>query len=139
MRKFLLVVLIIFAVGVMAFWGYKAIFSKRPFSQRQAVFMNNGQVYFGQISDITNQFIKLSNVYYLKTSELQSNDPNRKIILVKMGNELHGPEDIMYINRDQVLFYQNIKDSSKITLAIQGFIQKQIESSTVDVPSEIPK
>jgi hypothetical protein len=94
----------------------------------QAVFLTNGQVYFGNLSS-SGKWLKLTDVYYLQvTQPLQpagSNDqpaaatgsqPN--IQLVKLGNELHGPQDVMYIERDKVLFWENMKDDSKVMDAI---------------------
>src|SRR6476469_9136386 len=34
-------------------------------SKYQAVFLTNGQVYFGNVTDINNNFVRLSNIYYL--------------------------------------------------------------------------
>jgi hypothetical protein len=44
-----------------------------------------------------------------------------KVSLIKLGSELHGPEDQMSINRDQILFFENMKNSSKINEAITKF------------------
>lgn len=41
-------------------------------------------------------------------------------ILVKLGDELHGPKDEMRINRDQVLLWENLKGDSKVTDAIKN-------------------
>lgn len=93
--------------------------------RRQAVFLTNGQVYFGYISNINNQIVTLKDIYYLKTkADLQNNSTdqsNSKVSLIKLGSELHGPEDAMYINRDQILFFEDMKDSSKISDAINKF------------------
>lgn len=96
--------------------------------RRQAVFLTNGQVYFGYISNINNQIVTLKDIYYLKTkTELQdsSNEKSNKVSLVKLGSELHGPEDAMYINRDQILFFEDMKDSSKINDAINKFSSQE--------------
>src|SRR5690242_7967446 len=34
-------------------------------NQYQAVFLTNGQVYFGNVNQVTNSFIRLKNIYYL--------------------------------------------------------------------------
>lgn len=89
---------------------------------RQAVFLTNGQVYFGYVSDPAGQIVTLKNIYYLKTVDANSSENtnvvdasgNNKVILVKFGNEVHGPNDIMHINRDQILFYEDMKSNSKI-------------------------
>jgi len=41
--------------------------------------------------------------------------------LVKLGQELHGPVDSMQINRDQILFYEDMKESGKVMEAIRSY------------------
>jgi hypothetical protein len=100
----------------------------------QAVFLNNNQVYFGKLS-ISGDWVTLEDVYYLKaTDTLQQTttadskkpvapapNPGQKIELVKLGNELHGPEDKMFIVRDKVVFWENMKAGSKVLEAIKAY------------------
>lgn len=94
----------------------------------QAVFLANGQVYFGKLT-ASSGWLKLTDIFYLQTSQpLQQtsgsalvNDPNQNIQLVKLGSELHGPMDEMYIGRKEVLFWENIKDDSKVVDAINKY------------------
>lgn len=100
----------------------------------QAVFLSNGQVYFGHLKNQTKQYLVLTDVYYLvvdQQAKLQSpkeadvgqkDDP--KLTLVKLGKELHGPTDELKINRDHVLFYEEMKDDSKVVAAIKDFMSK---------------
>lgn len=94
--------------------------------QFQAVFLNNNQVYFGQITSITEKGITLKNIYYLQVQQnVQPDDKtkqqqNQQLSLAKLGGELHGPEDQMFINRDQVLFWENLKDDGKVVQAIKA-------------------
>jgi hypothetical protein len=37
---------------------------------------------------------------------------------VKLGSELHGPQDAMFIDSDKVMFWENMKDDSKVVQAI---------------------
>lgn len=98
-------------------------------SQYQAVFLNNNQVYFGKITNITDRGITLKDIYYLQVQQnVQSSDDKSKtqqqqqqnLSLAKLGGELHGPEDQMFINRDQVLFWENLKDDGKVVQAIKN-------------------
>lgn len=97
----------------------------------QAVFFTNGQVYFGKLHPINSNYLKLTDIYYLQTqstgtSGSDSSNPQKasssdqnNVQLVKLGNEIHGPEDEMVIARDQVLFYENLKPSGKVSQTIQ--------------------
>lgn len=125
--KITIVIVVIIAAGVVGYFVNKKWIENRS-NSRQAVFLTNGQVYFGYISNTDEQIVKLTNIYYLKTTtDLQNanSDQNKKVSLIKLGSELHGPDDAMYINRDQILFYENMKDSSKINDAINKFSSQQ--------------
>lgn len=91
----------------------------------QAVFLNGGQVYFGNIADLNNKYIKLGNIYYLRVNQtVQPNSntsANNDVSLVKLGCELHGPQDTMIINRDQVVFWENLKDDGQVVKAVNEY------------------
>ena len=94
-------------------------------SKHQAVFMNGGQVYFGKITELNKSYITLQDIYYLqvnqqvqpKQGEQQQND----VTLVKLGCELHGPQDLMVIKQDQVIFWENLKEDGKVAEAVKQF------------------
>jgi hypothetical protein len=108
-------------------------------SEYQAVFLTNGQVYFGKLATVNRDYLKLTDIYYLQVqqsvqpstsstsaaaSNTSSGSNNGQVQLVKLGNELHGPEDQMAINRQQVLFWENLKPSGKVTQAINQYQNK---------------
>jgi hypothetical protein len=104
-------------------------------SKEQAVFLTNGQVYFGHIKSINKQYVDLQNIYYLNvnqqvqpnqsgSSSNSNNNSNQSVSLVKLGCELHGPADEMVINRDQVTFWENLKDQGQVAKAIAQWIQQ---------------
>lgn len=97
-------------------------------SKYSAVFLTNGQVYFGNIEKQDKSIINLVDIYYLQVNQgqgLQNGSTNNgttpDISLVKLGNELHGPTDRMVISRDQVLFTETLKSDSKVVTAINNF------------------
>ena len=92
----------------------------RTSSGYQAVFLTNDQVYFGKVSNQSAQYVKLTDIYYLQTTQqLQpSGQPLPALALVKLGNELHGPKDEMRVNRDQILFIEDLKEDSQVVSAI---------------------
>lgn len=102
----------------------------------QAVFLTNGQVYFGKINSHDSSYIELIDIFYLQVKPvLQQGDENNQdkkqqeqkteLSLVKLGNELHGPMDRMMINKDQVVFVEDLKDDGKVTDAIKRYAQGQ--------------
>ena len=124
---------------VLGVYGWKtAWFAGTARAQYQAVFLTNGQVYFGHVQDRNAQYLKLTDVYYLQSvqplQEPQTPDAGAKktspppaqpeLTLVKLGQELHGPRDRMDINRDQVLFIEDLRDDGKVADAIKRAASK---------------
>lgn len=100
-------------------------------SDYQAVFLNNGQVYFGNIQDLTSSYVRMTNIYYLTQSNSSSssssnnNSSSNNYSLVKLGcQQIHDPLDEMVINRSQVTFWENLNNSGKVTSSIKQFIQQ---------------
>jgi hypothetical protein len=89
-----------------------------PSTKWQAVFLNNNQVYFGKLTDVSSSYVTLSDVYYLRTaSDLEQ---STSLNLIKLGGELHGPEDTINIPKSSVLFWENMKDTSRVVQTIQS-------------------
>lgn len=81
----------------------------------QGVFLNSGQVYFGRITSISETQLVLENIYYMR------DNGGGDVSLVKLGEELHGPQDKMFIERKEVNFWENLKDDSQVASAIKEY------------------
>lgn len=102
--------------------------------QYQAVFLDNGQVYFGRLSNTNQKYVQLTDIYYLQVNQPVQPDQvepgaedtaqqqQAQISLAKLGNELHGPEDQMFIHRDKIVFWENLKADGQVTTAITDFV-----------------
>jgi len=123
-----LIVLVIAAAVVL--WQLGVLPTGTSGGDYQAVFLTNNQVYFGQLSREGSSYPTLRDIYYLRiTTALQPRDPNaapqQQVNLVKLGNELHGPQDEMRINRDHILFIEDLKADSQVVTAINNFKDSQ--------------
>ena len=93
----------------------------------QAVFLNNGQVYFGNIKSINDKTYDLRGIYYLQTNggtdaaAQTSTTTATNVSLVKLGCELHAPYDQMLINANQVLFWENLQSTGQVVQAITKY------------------
>lgn len=86
-----------------------------------AVFLKDNQIYFGKLQRITTQrFISLKDVYYLRNI----NEEVLSVDLVKLGSEIHAPEDEMHINVEHILFWEKLQDDGPIVTAILNFKEK---------------
>lgn len=98
--------------------------------KNQAVFLASGQVYFGKIKTVNKQYLDLKDIYYLNVNQQvqpnqEGNDQSKNnISLVKLGCELHGPVDRMIVNREQVTFWENLKDDGQVSKAIAEWIKQ---------------
>lgn len=107
----------------------------------QAVFLNGGQVYFGKVDDLNGKFLTLSKIYYLRVNEQVQPDGDaaenaqQDISLAKLGCELHGPQDEMVINREQVTFWENLKDDGQVAKAIAEFEKQNPDGQKCTQPA----
>lgn len=113
-------------------------------SSYHALFLSNGQVYFGKMSNQNGQYIKLADIFYLQvqpTEGQQAQDKKEQpnVSLVKLGNELHGPVDEMSINRDHVLFIEQMKNDAKVIEAIEKYKKDGPQQPQATAPAESPK
>lgn len=95
----------------------------------QAVFFTNGQVYFGKLNQVNANYFKLTDVFYIQAQESEST-PNESenpqetsndstdIRLIKLGSEVHGPDDEMIISKEQILFFENLKKDGRVSDSI---------------------
>lgn len=134
----LIVVLVIFAGGIYFIAGYTSFSSLLPGSkvfksEWQAVFLTNGQVYFGKVGSIHPDFIDLSDIYYLQVVNVDNSaalgqppdvqsQPEQRLTLIKLGNEIHGPMDSMLINREHVVIIEDLKSDSRVVQAISDYL-----------------
>lgn len=102
-------------------------------SDYSAVFLANGQVYFGKLATPTSQYVTLTDVFYLRIQQQlqppedkeEEGQPKRETQLIKLGEELHGPVDEIRINRDQILFIEKMKSDSRVVQGIKKFYEQK--------------
>lgn len=120
-----LVILLIGIILVISTGNVKSQDKYISSSKLQAVFLNTGQVYFGNIKSLNSKYFVLTNVYYLQTSGNGSStataNSNTNVALVKLGCELHRPDDQMVINSDQVTFWENLGAGGQVAQAVKTF------------------
>lgn len=126
----ILTVVLLGIIGWLAFSGLRNAGTGIDSGRYQAVFFTNGQVYFGKLAAFNDDYMKLTEIYYLQAQAGESGsenpqatntDQNSNVQLIKLGEEIHGPEDEMIISKDQVLFYENLKTDSKVVQSIGQF------------------
>lgn len=87
----------------------------------QVVYLVTGQIYFGKLQNTHGTYLTLKNVFTVQ-SESDPSAPSGGVSsqskILKVSQQLYGPDDSMAIRADQVQFWQNLRDDSKVTKAI---------------------
>ena len=90
--------------------------------QWTGVFLTNGQAYFGHFYSGPGDYAKLTDVYYVLQTQLQSQDPKvapqTQLSLQKLGGEVHGPKKEMRIAKSQMLFTEELRADSPLVQSI---------------------
>lgn len=134
-KKTLVTLLIVLSLlGILAFVGrFMADRSSNgaiKAKKYQALFLTNGQVYFGHLGSVTGQYVQIKDIFYLQVQQQvqptsnSSSTQQPQVSLAKLGSELHGPEDTMFVAKSQVLFWENLKDDGKVVQAIKDYQSK---------------
>lgn len=126
----IILLIIIFGLGGFFLIKKENTFQEYPEDLWQAVFIDNGQVYFGHVKDVNKNDVVIENIYYLQVvaqplqrsfADTGGDQPDQQLTLIKLGNEIHGPQDAMDINRQHVVLIENLKSDSRVAEAITNY------------------
>ncbi|WP_434782162.1 hypothetical protein [Ferrovum myxofaciens] len=83
----------------------------------QAVFLDNGQFFYGKVDQSLSGFLLLTDIYYIQGSQ----DPETKQvknILIQRGKEWHSP-DRMFLNLRHVVAIEPVTSTSEVAQLIE--------------------
>ena len=80
----------------------------------QAVFLANGQTYFGHYLDRLGPYVKVENAFYItqKPTAEEGQTPESRII--RRGSELHQPLPFVLIPKSAILFVEDLRQDSQV-------------------------
>jgi spore coat polysaccharide biosynthesis predicted glycosyltransferase SpsG len=89
-------------------------------TEYKAVFLDNGQVFFGKVEETGPSYLMLKDVFYVQSEVVQQDRDKREVrnILIKRGSEWHGP-DLMYIITRHVVVIEPVSPSSRVAQLIK--------------------
>ena len=82
-----------------------------------AVLLDTGQLYYGKLTKAGSNFPELTDVYYIQSSVNQETKAVASV-LVRRGNEWHGP-DRMFLNQRHIVLIEPVGTNSKVALLIE--------------------
>lgn len=110
-------------VAAALYWAWTTFLAPNPIKsdKYQVVQLSNGEHYFGKLSSLDGDYYRLTEIYYMQNQQKTADDGTQSTepVLIKRGSENHGPEDFMYIRKDQVIYFENLKDDGKVVSAIK--------------------
>ncbi len=80
----------------------------------QAVFLSNGQTYFGRYIDRIGSYVKIERAYYIQTNAPADDQTPPESRLIKRGNELHQPLPYVLIPKTAILFIEDLRADSPV-------------------------
>lgn len=117
----LLIIGVILLIAVIVF----LVFTVLGTTQKtwSAVFLSNGQMYFGHLK-MGCKTVTLQDVHYLQVQEVpaakEGEQPQQQLSVIKLGSEVYGPENVMQINRDHILYIEKLAKDSQVIKTIEG-------------------
>jgi len=89
----------------------------------QAVMLDNGQVYFGKIQELSSGFPVLNEVYYVQ-EQLDPETKKVKNVLVRRGSEWHEPTR-MVLNSRHIIAVEPVSPGSTLAKLIEDLNRKK--------------
>lgn len=81
-----------------------------------AILLDNNQVYYGKLANAGSAYPELTDVYYIQSAVNQETKAVSNV-LVRRGNEWHGP-DRMFLNARHIILIEPVGANSKVAQLI---------------------
>jgi len=120
-KKILIYTLIVALILVCIYLGYAYGKENFPFGPKkwQAVQLINSDVYYGHLK--TFPCCKLTDVYYIQQVPAKEGE-QPGIQLAPLNSMFFGPENVMHLNKDQILWWADLSKDSQIKKTIEAGI-----------------
>lgn len=80
----------------------------------QAVFLTNGQTYFGHYLDRLGPYVKVENTFYIATQPTAEEGQTPESRIIRRGSELHQPLPYVLIPKSAILFVEDLRADSQV-------------------------
>lgn len=111
-NKILLAIIIVLAVALVAIIYWQKVGFNRNY---WAVYLDTGDLYFGKLNYFPK--LSLSDAYLLQRNEQNQQNP---FSISKFSNAFWGPEERIYINKDNIVWKTKLKNDSQIVNFIKN-------------------
>lgn len=80
----------------------------------QAVFLSNGQTYFGHYVERLGPYAKIENAFYIQRTPAANENEAPASKIVRRGAELHEPEPFVLVPKSAILFVEDLRSDSSV-------------------------
>jgi hypothetical protein len=80
----------------------------------QAVFLSNGQTYFGHYVDRLGPYAKIENAFYIQQTPAANENEAPTSKIVRRGSEFHNPEPFVLLPKTAILFVEDLRADSSV-------------------------
>jgi len=80
----------------------------------QAVFLANGQTYFGHYLDRLGPYVKVENAFYIQQQPTADESQTPESRIIRRGSELHQPLPFVLIPKSAILFVEDLRQDSQV-------------------------
>jgi len=80
----------------------------------QAVFLANGQTYFGHYLDRLGPYVKVENAFYIQQQPTAEEGQTPESRIIRRGSELHQPLPYVLIPKSAILFVEDLRQDSQV-------------------------
>jgi hypothetical protein len=109
-------ILAVLLVPVLTACGQPGSSEPRFDTPYQAVFLANGQVFFGKLSGAGSEHPRLDDVFYVQ-AQINPETKQTTSVLIRRGKEWHGPT-YMHLNTRSILLIEPVTVDSKVAQLI---------------------
>ncbi len=127
-KKHSLRLTVLYAVAlIIILWCILSLFSS--WYSWKAVFLSNNQVFFGKFINIPfSSKIVLKKVHYIK-SDTPSGitgavGEGRDMVIVPLGDMLHGPKDTRVILKEHILYYEQLRPETTLVKGLNESLKQ---------------
>lgn len=115
MRIRLIALAVLAFVAVFALTRYWDFVLTSPFSARyQAVFLANGQTYFGHYLERLGPYVKVEHAFYITQQPTAEEGQTPESRIIRRGSELHQPLPFVLIPKSAILFVEDLRADSQV-------------------------
>jgi len=90
----------------------------------QAVFLANGQTYFGRYFDRLGPYAKVEDAFYITQQPTADDNQTPESRIIRRGSELHRPTPEVLIPKSAILFVEDLRSDSQVAQFMERELAK---------------